>query len=237
MCDDGNNINGDGCDADCFINACRPGGAGSIPGYCGSRANDCVEQLCTVPPTSQDGPGGLPSNIMRCKQGDPTCDASPASDRVCTFRFSLCYNFDETRYPCAKNGVIERVKFRRPNQDAPRSSLEHDNRDAIEAALIALGGTVSGKCRNPAKRGQPCSSDVSCDSTQGSGDGLCMGRSVIFNPPLTAKNICSPLINFKVGLKQSSNGFSFGHADLRIRSHEKKPGHSDGDILKFFCVP
>jgi cysteine-rich repeat protein len=235
-CDDGNMIDGDGCEHNCTLTACGPGGVGTIPGYCGSRANDCEAEFC-VPGFPQISAKSLPTNILRCKEGDPSCDAT-SGDGVCTFRFALCYNVDDHRIPCAKTGRIERVSFRRPSESAPRGRYNIANRDAIEAALVAIGGVVKGKCHNGGpKKGTVCGNDAACDNPTGSGNGVCVSRQVMFSPLLTTPNVCTPLLSFKVPLRVVHSGVASGRTDVRIRAYGPKPDKKDGDILKFFCLP
>jgi len=232
QCDDGNTVNGDGCESNCVFTPCGPNKPGLIPGYCGSRTNDCLQEFCVVPPPPQDGPHSLPSNIMVCKEGDPSCD-STVGDNICTFKVALCFNVIDSRYPCVSEHSVERVHLRRPSQGLARTTIDKANRDALEAALIALGGKVGGQCRKPGpKFGKFCTSAADC------GGGPCSGRNIFFNPPVTATHVCTPYADFKVPLGVTPSGVKNGQGDIRMGTVPPKGSRfADGDILKFICRP
>lgn len=222
---------GDTCGNDCILASC----AANIA-YCDGRRDDCLMQVCTLPEAEPNQRRKLPGTAVTCIAGDPACDAHEG-DKVCGFGVSLCFNVGGEADP------IERVKFRRPSQDRPVHWIDVANRDTIEAALVALGGEVQGKCRNRGKRGLTCGSDRACDTVAGAFDGRCMRRSVVFDPPLASANVCTPLFRYDVQLRFEGNALSFGRSEIRIRAHRRTAGLSglshgqDGDLMAFTCLP
>ena len=238
QCDDGNLLDGDGCDANCVATMCHPGSSRVIPGYCNSRPNDCVQEICS--PTLATGAAaarGLPGSILECTDGDPACDFSP-NDRVCTFHLSLCLNVNDPRFACVKSNQIEQVKVMTPKLHS-HGRLADANRAAVAAALRGLGGQDGGRCGNHGARYQHlCVTDADCDTAPGSHNGVCGVDSVIFAPPLTAQDGCTPFFEFKVPLHPASSGFKKTTVRLRVRSIQPKGmGHHDGDVLMFVCKP
>ena len=101
--------------------------------------------------------------------------------------------------------------MKRSRRDAAATA----NRDALENALTALGGTVDGLCTNRGPhKGQLCTANSNCDSTTGSGDGVCKGRFVVFAPPLNTDNSCTAFAPIQVPLKQTTTGFKAASATL-----------------------
>src|SRR5262249_54445242 len=141
------------------------------------------EELCSPCSQVKRNGHGFP-RVFVCKDDDPTCDFGPVGDHACTFRVSLCFNVVETRFQCVSPGAVESVSFLR---EANPSDKDVANRDALESALTALGGTVQ------------------------SGDGIFNGRAVVYNPPLTGPNTCTPFAEVRVPLGGQTTGVYTKH--------------------------
>ncbi len=211
-CDDGNNVNLDGCNNDCTPSLCTFDGGNLIPGYCATRKNDCLGEFCTVtPPEQTDRFGGLPGNDIVCTDDDPACDFGPAGDHACTFRVSLCYNVQDDRQPCSTQGSIGFVRFKRAS---PTNAIDVANRNALENAVIGLGGMLQ------------------------IGKGVPGRRAVFFNPPLTTPDICTAFANFKVPLRGSAPNYKTRRKLLVSLTEPPVNGpHRDSDVLRFICNP
>lgn len=258
-CDDGNALEGDGCDSNCTFSGCAnaiaapdeecdDGNLGDGDGCAsdctselsagGSLASECLLEwlLDPVPPVAA---GGLPANAQTCTDGESGCDFGAAGDGACTFRVSLCLDVDERRFECADQAV-DRIRLDRPRQDRPKTSEDEANRDAIEAALQAVGGEVRGECRKPrASKGQLCQSDADCDSAPAAADGSCKGRFVAFDPPLAASTLCTAAADVDVTLRPAGNSVA---SQLKVRAIPYvEPGSGlrakpDKDRIKLVCV-
>ncbi|MFQ5668157.1 MAG: hypothetical protein ACE5I7_17215 [Candidatus Binatia bacterium] len=180
-----------------------------IPGYCTSLRNDCFHEFCTRP-LAPPRHNGLPSNSLVCKDDDPSCDFGPPGDRTCTFHVAFCFNVQllDFRRPCRATGPVRRVHLTQPNEGRPRTAAGLANRDAVEAALMRLGGTLD-------------------NSTF---------RSVIFQPPLTDA-VCTDFVPIKVPLRVRRSGAARStHGKVRVRVFPPNGGR-DGDQLRFRCNP
>ena len=173
--------------------------------------NDCLSEVCSyaVPPAG--GNVLHPSNTLTCKEGDPNCDFGPAGDGICTFKISLCFNVTDTRFPCVSADKVSRIHFTDPAESHPRTGIETENRDALEAALIGLGGTV----------------------TQG------VNRSIAFTPSLTTADICTSALLIKVPLIHTGLGLRKGHSAIRDRVFPNASDihATDRDRLNLICTP
>ena len=156
----------------------------------------------------------------------------------CTFRLSLCFNVVEKRFPCDWGGTLAKVRLRNPNPLSNRQ-LGAKNGLALLAALEELGGVPEGKCFNTGPtRGRPCYGAAECDSAVNSGDGRCIGRTVLFNPPLTTPNVCTRPVDVIVRRGNGTGRF-------RVRVVVKSPvdpltgGGPSGehDVLGLVCAP
>jgi hypothetical protein len=148
-----------------------------IPGW---GKNACMLEWFTDPATVEVRWNGLPARHLTCTDDNPQCDFGAATgDNACTFHVALCLNVADTRLSCAPSDVV-RVQVLRPNEAEPNNATKTANRDALENALTALGGIVRGQCANRTHRGQLCAVNADCDSSPGSGNGVCRGRFVEF---------------------------------------------------------
>ena len=186
------------------------GVANLIPGYCGPTRVDCLSEICIGSPAPRL-PNGLPDNHLVCRNDDPICDAT-LGDKACTFVFRLCFNLGaiENRFLCpGPIGPVTGVHLKYPSEGRPRTPIEIENRDAFEAALIKLGGSVSGFQK----------------------------RSITFTPPLTA-SVCTDPIPFKLPLRQDSRTLKLSGRKFRVNWLVFQPvGTFDGDHLFLGCNP
>ena len=111
-----------------------------VPGFAGSRANDClVEWTSTAPLT----PRRVPSSRSRfvCVDGDASCDTDSVAGQ-CTIEVQPCAAIDDGRIACAA-AVPDAVSVERltPAGDAALAT-------ALQASLasIAQPGTLPGTC-------------------------------------------------------------------------------------------
>jgi len=230
-CDDGNVVDGDGCSSQCRSEL--------IPGG-GTLAVDCRHEWLTHPMPVLSAKG-LPLNHVECKEGDSTCDVGAAGDGACTFQVALCLNASEPRFTCPAGDVVS-VRLQQPPQANPRAGADTANRDALEAALGGVGGSVRGQCANAARRGQLCVANSDCDATAGSGDGRCRGRFVAFTPALTTDR-CTSFAAITVPLRRTGSAVARGQKTLRLKTTPSKdpitqrPRRSDRDALQLVCNP
>ena len=169
---------------------------------------DCLSEICVCPPGPRL-PNGLPDNHLACRHDDPTCDAV-AGDNACTFTFRLCFNREQdNRFFCKVTGPVAEVRLKIPREGSPKTRIDLENRDAFEAALMKLGGMVSGV----------------------------QTRSIVFNPPL-ADTVCTDPVLFKLALRQNSRTQALLRRTGRLNYRAYQPdGTLDGDTLFFRCNP
>lgn len=214
QCDDGNQVNLDGCDNDCTPSICTITGGQLVPGYCATRKNDCLAEFCTATaPLETDRFGGLPGWELVCTDDDPSCDFGPVGDKACTFRVSLCYNVSDTRFPCNTVDEIGFIRFRRAS---PKRPIDVANRDALEAAVIGIGGVLK------------------------VGPGVPGRRAVFFEPPLATKDICTEFAEFKVPLRGKAPKYK-SRRKVLVTIADPPVGISrskrDSDVLRLICNP
>jgi len=114
----------------------------------------------------------------------------------------------------------------------------------LETALEGPQGMVRGQCTRPrVEVGQLCQANADCDSAPGSGNGLCKGRFLAFEPPLSTTNACTPFADISVPLRQTARGLMSGTATLKLKASpsndavtgKKRP--KDNDSLTLVCKP
>jgi len=186
---------------------------------------------------------GLPRNRLECTEGDPACDFGPAGDNACTFNIKLCFNVTEERLACAPTDVA-RVQLLQPPEAQPKDATTLANRDALETALAGLQGVVRGQCTRPrVKAGQLCRVNADCDSATGSANGVCKGRFVAFDPPLSTANACTNFASISVPLRQTAHGLKSASETLKLRASPSKDPVTgrkrpeDTDSLTLVCKP
>jgi len=204
-----------------------PGPCGAfIPG--GSQASKCVAQWFTVPapPTSRSGGA---QNRVQCREGDASCDFSPAGDGACTFHVALCLDLADPQLRCAPADVRE-VRVLRPSIGV--QGIDGLNRDALEGALRTIGARIQGVCarRKPLRF---CAANADCDSTLGAGDGLCR-RTAAFEPPLATPR-CTAFADIRVPLR--ANGRLPGLKRLRFQTLLSGHHRPNINALTLVCGP
>jgi hypothetical protein len=187
-------------------------------------------------PATLVGRNGFPVHTLTCTDDNPLCDfGATTGDNACTFRVALCLNVADARLSCSPTDVAQ-VQLLSPKEAKPRNAADTANRDALEGALTGIGGTIRGLCaRGPHKR-QLCAANADCDSTAGSGDGVCKGRFVEFTPPLSTANTCTAFTEIQVPLRQTTAGFKTASAKLKVKAISG--GRQKGsNSLKLTCQP
>ena len=192
---------------------CATGAGGLIPGYVtGPRKGDCLAEVCSLAPPPPDVNLLHPSNRIICKEGDPACDFGPGGDGICTFKVALCFNVSDTRQQCVLPPKVTRISFVGPAGIYPvKNPIDQDNIDALETATLTLPGSAISTTPR---------------------------RSVLFTPPLTVTDICSPDLLFKVPLRQTRLGYLTGRKALRYRVYPNPEFVGpDRDAVRFRCTP
>jgi enediyne biosynthesis protein E4 len=129
------------CDGGAPENDCIPGGP------IGSRTECMIEWLLTPAPLRD--PTGVPIRIVRCRDGDPTCDLD-GENGACTFATALCVNNTDPRLPKCTPSDIQRIEVKSPRKTS-RSALDRDVHAQLAAAFGPGGGlgvTVASPLRN-----------------------------------------------------------------------------------------
>jgi hypothetical protein len=120
--DDEADSDGDGVGDACSCTAARPGRC--IPARGKPVARCLVEWRPEATPGLQKG---LPAGVLRCRDGDPSCDGDDVSGQ-CTMRAQLCINNSDPRFPSCVPFTTTGVTVRTPRRP----------RDAADAANLAL---------------------------------------------------------------------------------------------------
>jgi hypothetical protein len=172
---------------------------------------------------------------------DPTCDHGATSgDEACTFRVALCLNVSERRLVdrrtaqplCAATDVAWAV-LKAPREADPRDGIDAANRDALEAALTALGAAVRRQCEPPGvSPSTSCVSDVDC------GPRRCRSRFVEFIPPFGERDRCTAFVDVAVPLRPGRHALKAGKRTLRLTVARATPHTArDTDVLRLVCIP
>jgi len=161
VCDDGNTVSGDGCDANCTPTGCGNGiptggevcddgnavdGDGCradcvverlVPGG-GSLVTDCVTEWAVDPDLAPiPEPGTPPGFRLSCVDGD-ACDADAATDGRCTFRVAVCLDVGDPSLPdCAVPGLAK-YTLQSPRPDST-DDTDRANAEALLEAFQKLG--------------------------------------------------------------------------------------------------
>ena len=223
-------VAGDGCDATCRSEL--------IPGG-GPRHTDCVHEWLTSPVPPR-GPSGLPAARLVCIDDDPSCDFGAApGDAACTFHVALCLNVRERRvsYPsgqplCTPTDVAW-ITLTSPREGDPQDAADAHTRDALEAAIVAIGGTVRRQCEPPGTEpSTTCASDADCGRSH-----HCRSRLVTFTPPLDDHEDCTPFAEVVVPLRHAGGGIFSATRTLRLIAATSSGTLRDSDALALVCRP
>jgi uncharacterized delta-60 repeat protein len=205
-----------------------------VPGY---GKNGCMLEWFTEPATLM-GSNGLPVNQLMCTDDDPSCDfGAGTGDNACTFHVAVCLNVADSRSSCTPTDVGQ-VQLLSPNEAKPKDAAETANRDALENALAGIGGAVRGRCVNRGRhKGQLCAVNSDCDSTSGSGNGVCKGRFVVFTPPLGMDNTCTAFAPIQVPLRQTTAGLRAAGGTLKVKATDPSATRKGQNWLTLTCKP
>lgn len=243
-CDDGNEVDDDGCDINCRPTGCGNGHVtegedcddGNTVDFDGCDS-DCTTSNCTF------AGGDLIPGYCSTRKND--CEAEfctdvqpavtdrfggmPGNDIICTDDDPAC-----DAGPAGDNACTFRVSlcynvddkrfpctatgavgFVRFRRASPTNALDIQNRNNLEAAVIGIGGVLK------------------------VGSGVPGRRAVFFEPPLT-QDVCTDFALFKVPLRGTAPNFKT-RRKLLVHVAEPPPEHSknkhDSDILRLICNP
>ena len=130
QCDDGNFVDGDGCDTVCFFEQLIPGK--------GSSVTDCIIEWAIINPNNTPylDSKGLPNSKQVCTDGDPSCDADGIVNDECHFRLAVCLNNSDPRLPeCGAYPPLASYELVKPRVDSSRAQ------DAANASTMLEGFT------------------------------------------------------------------------------------------------
>ncbi len=131
---------GDGVGDACECGEARPGQCVAAPGRPFQRC--LVEWRPQAPAVLKRG---LPSTRLRCRDGDPACDAD-ATPGQCTFTTLLCINNRDPRFPACVPFTTDRLSVRLPRK--LRDAVDGANVAALQGALD-LGAQTLDQCSAP----------------------------------------------------------------------------------------
>jgi hypothetical protein len=127
---------GDGTGDMCQCTAPAPGRC--IAGGGGART-DCLVEFLSAGGVSLDRRGLKVKPILRCADGDPTCDLDGARDGTCTFGVSMCFANSDPRLPRCAPERVRSVEVIQPRADRGKSLLDLANAAALETAASEVG--------------------------------------------------------------------------------------------------
>lgn len=203
----------------------------SIPGG-GSAKTDCMLEWLVNNPNNPLDKKGFPSMKQSCMDGDPSCDFDSTAGQ-CTFHMAACLNVDDPRL-VDKHGQ----QVCRPSEIA---KIDVTKADPLQEPLVALGGQAGRQCTK-GKKGESCQANADCDTVLGSGNGMCQGEFVVFDPPVDTQS-CTELVSIVVPLKTSTKG-GFKKATMTLQAKAvasllagEKKALTDLDKVQLICLP
>ncbi len=234
QCDDGNNVEDDGCSADCHVEADK-----LIPS--GRGGTDCTHEWLVQPPPPLN-PFGAPSRQIDCTDDDPACDfGSATGDNECTFRVAQCFNVSDPRFACTATDTT-RAQILSPAA-SQRNSADSSNRTALSDAIVGLGAHAQGLCANAGPQYQSsCQMNSQCDSAPGRNNGVCP-VVISFDRAFTTPDVCTPFATIRVPLRLTATGPKNGRRLIKIAVTSStdpvtgKPRRADTDSLSLVCRP
>jgi hypothetical protein len=217
-------VDSDGCSSDCRSEMIPGGGSPWL------NKRECFHEWLAPPVLKRDA-RGLPVRRLVCTDDDPLCDfGSRTGDQACTFRIALCFNVTEMRRLRRATGLplctptdVERVRLTSSYQAYPLSEIDVPNLDSLESAMAAIGG--SGR-----------------DSPLGTWGSTCCSRFVTFDPPLTARDLCTDFAEIVVPLRPIGQGSRTGHERIHLTAAPSPltkghPRRADRDLIDLRCKP
>ena len=140
QCDDGNQVSGDTCPANCSYTASHAVIRGDRTNPRRDRAG-CQVEWYVVNPNNPLDRFGLPNMKQVCPDQDPTCDFDPAPGQ-CRFEVVVCVNTDDPNLPACSNDGVAAAQLMPTRPRLSRSpgivALAAANEAKIRAALAAL---------------------------------------------------------------------------------------------------
>jgi hypothetical protein len=77
--------------------------------------------------------------VLRCSDGDPSCDLDGSRDGTCTFGVALCFGNSDPRYPHCAPHAVESVEVVWPSAARKRATVDRNNARSLEATLAGAG--------------------------------------------------------------------------------------------------
>ncbi len=120
----------------------------TAPGHCipggGDARSDClVEWNPTGPVVLTPNKHGVRA-VLRCVDGDPSCDRDGTVDGKCTFGIALCLANADPRLHGCRPSDVRSLQLLGPSFDAGASTLARTNTLAVVRALGTLGLSAKG---------------------------------------------------------------------------------------------
>jgi hypothetical protein len=105
----------------------------------GPAASDCLVEF--------NPHGAIPANpahtaIMRCRDGDASCDMDGLANGKCAFGFSVCLGNSDPRLATCKPANVTKFEVMSPNARRSKSALDRANAVALESMVGTLGVEV-----------------------------------------------------------------------------------------------
>jgi len=115
----------------------------AAPGRCitggGAKTSDCLVELNPTAPAIPNPKRTGVLGVLRCTDGDPSCDLDRTADGTCTFGVAVCLgNRDPRLAKCQPTGM-QSFEVMAPNPDRARSAMDRDNSLALEQGLASMG--------------------------------------------------------------------------------------------------
>jgi hypothetical protein len=149
-------LDGDGIGDMCQCTAPAPGRC--IAGG-GSKTTDCLLEFTTGGPVTLNARGTQVKGLLRCSDGDPSCDLDGTRDGQCTFGVALCFGNADPRFPrCAPAAVFSMEVMQPSATGGP--AMSRANAQHIEGALMTLGIEVRRRGRVVAGPSTPMGGNI-----------------------------------------------------------------------------
>lgn len=155
---------------------CDSQGWSCLPGA-GTARTDCFSEWLVRSDTVLSEP--RQKGRVSCRDGS-SCDADGVADGVCRFTLGLCFAVADPRLvdrqgaPACNVDDLTAFQLLSPGfRRAAIDSVDRSNAQSLLTTVAALAsGQMEGRCAAGVK-GRSCSVDSACDSSPGSGDGVC----------------------------------------------------------------
>jgi cysteine-rich repeat protein len=191
----------DECTATAPDNLCIPGG--------GPSNTDCMQEWLILPKTARNYKK-IPRNIIKCYEGDPTCDDDPVLDNgMCRIRPRICINNTDPRIPNCTPSDVSAFEFLQPDQN-PHAEVDVLNRTSIEFEL-GYGGL---------------------------GPYIVKDKKLVFTGEVNATpNLCSEEFNLFIPMTKRPDGtWKKARRRFVVKAYAGD-GRIDRDQFTFWCLP